>query len=112
MEKSKVNLLLVRFQDYLPAETLKNVGQALDQLPDDYFTVLSSLEMKDPTTSTILAFFGIGRFYLDQVGKNLLQIFTFYGFGFWWLIDLFTIAKDTRAKNHDKLVSSLMLLER
>jgi TM2 domain-containing membrane protein YozV len=35
--------------------------------------------------------FGAHRFYAGKVGTGLLQLFTFGGFGIWWLVDMIMI---------------------
>ncbi|NCC51377.1 MAG: TM2 domain-containing protein [Spartobacteria bacterium] len=38
-----------------------------------------------------LGVFGVHRFYLAKIGTGVLQLFTFGGFGVWWLVDMITI---------------------
>lgn len=38
--------------------------------------------------SYVLGVFGVDRFYLGKIGTALLKLFTFGGYGVWWLVDL------------------------
>jgi hypothetical protein len=40
----------------------------------------------------LLGVFGAHRFYVGKIGTGILQLFTFGGFGLWWLYDVITIA--------------------
>ena len=35
---------------------------------------------------------GVDRFMMNKIGTGLLKLFTFGGFGVWWLIDVILIA--------------------
>src|SRR6478735_2007012 len=38
--------------------------------------------------SYLLGVLGVDRFYLGKIGTGVLKLFTFGGYGLWWLIDL------------------------
>lgn len=42
--------------------------------------------------SVFLGSLGVDRFYLAQTGAGLLKLFTFGGFGIWWVVDVIMIA--------------------
>ena len=42
---------------------------------------------------------GVDRFMMGQVGLALLKLFTFGGFGVWWLVDVILIATRYQYKN-------------
>lgn len=39
----------------------------------------------------LLGFFAVDRFYLGKVGTGLIKLFTFAGFGVWYLVDLIIV---------------------
>lgn len=49
-------------------------------------------------------FFGCHYAYLDKWGYQLLYWFTFGGFGFWALFDLFTMS--SKVNNHNMILAS------
>lgn len=63
---------------------------------------------KDFLVALLLAIFlgtlGVDRFYLGKVGTGLLKLFTFGGFGIWWLIDVILIATGNATDKEGKPV--------
>ncbi|MGS2750094.1 TM2 domain-containing protein [Bacillus zanthoxyli] len=44
-------------------------------------------------------FLGAGRFYVGDIGMGILNLLTFGGFGFLWIIDLFLLSGRVDYKN-------------
>ena len=42
--------------------------------------------------SVIFGSLGVDRFIMGKVGTGLLKLFTFGGFGVWWIVDIVLIA--------------------
>ena len=42
---------------------------------------------------------GVDRFMMGHIGLGLLKLFTFGGFGVWWLVDVILIATRYQYKN-------------
>ena len=49
--------------------------------------------------SVIFGSLGVDRFIMGKVGTGLLKLFTFGGFGIWWIIDIILIATKHEFEN-------------
>lgn len=118
MDASKVNQLVAMLQEKLPADQLYLFKEEFANLDDDAFASLSLSvnQLKDPTIALLLSIFVAGgRFYIDEIGKGVLMwvLILLCGIGFiWWFIDLFSIMKDTRKYNANKLTQMMELLKK
>ena len=87
------------------------IQSKLNDMADDKATVLSSIELKDPTTMLIIELFfgglGVHRFMLGQTGMGLFMLLTGGLCGILWLIDLFTISSKTQEYNFLKVMPYL-----
>lgn len=52
-----------------------------------------------------LGYFGADRFYLGQKGTAWLKLLTVGGYGIWWVIDLFMLAKGKKKDVFGRLVA-------
>lgn len=49
--------------------------------------------------SILFGSLGVDRFLMKKIGTGLLKLFTFGGFGVWWLIDVILIATKYKYEN-------------
>lgn len=108
MDSNKVDMYLAVNSKYFPSEKIPWLKDRLLSLPDEKYSVIQCVEMKDPVISIILSIFlgsfGVDRFYIGDVGLGLGKLLTCAGAWIWWLIDLFCIMGATKRKNLEKLL--------
>lgn len=92
---------------YLPAEQIQYISQRLENLTDEQWTVLYTLDFKDSTLMLLLSLYGgtlgIDRFALGQIGLGIGKLLTLGGCGIWAIVDWFLIMDATRQANAQKL---------
>jgi hypothetical protein len=102
MEKAQANMWLSLNAENFTPQDLLAVREKLDTIEDDKFIFLQGASFQKPSIILILAIvLGWERFWLDDIALGAVKIFTFYGCGIWWLIDIFT-AKDRAQKYNFK----------
>ena len=73
--------------------------------------MISSMELKDPTTALILSIFlgslGVDRFILGDVGIGVGKLLTGGGCYIWWIVDLFLIQNRAKEVNFEKIMTML-----
>lgn len=106
MEQKRVETFLLTNQKYLPQEKLIFLKEQLMKVDEERFSMLSTIELKDPTTmllmSLFLGTFGVDRFMLEDTGMGVLKLLTGGCCGILTLIDIFSAekrAKETNLKN-------------
>lgn len=111
MDKQKVDMYLLANQKYFPSEKMPFIKEKLNQIEEDRYGMLLSLEMKDPTTLLLISIFlgslGVDRFMLGDTGMGILKLLTFGVCGILTIIDWFTISDKTKELNFNKLMSIL-----
>ena len=84
------------------------IRQRLERLDPDKAVILSSVELKDPTTALVLCLFlgglGIHRFWLKDTGMGILELLTFGLCGILALVDLFLITGKARKYNFNAIL--------
>lgn len=112
MDAQKVDLFIMNNGSKLPDEQLPFLREKLLDVPEDKWSILASVQFKDPVTALLLSLFfggiGVDRFYLGHTGLGIGKLLTCGGCGIWALIDLFLIMGATRQENLKKLQLYLM----
>ena len=108
MAQDKVDTYIMTNQKYLPAEKIVFLKQKLLEIDETKFSLVSAVEMKDPTTLLLVSIFlgtlGIDRFMLGETGMGILKLLTVGLCGVLTIIDWFTIQKKTRDLNFNNLM--------
>ena len=108
MTQDKVDTYIMTNQKYLPTEKIVFLKQKLLEIDETKFSLVSAVEMKDPTTLLLVSLFlgtlGIDRFMLGETGMGILKLLTVGLCGVLTIIDWFTIQKKTRDLNFNNLM--------
>ena len=108
MTQDKVDTYIMTNQKYLPAEKIVFLKQKLLEIDETKFSLVSAVEMKDPTTLLLVSIFlgtvGIDRFMLGETGMGILKLLTVGLCGVLTIIDWFTIQKKTQDLNFNNLM--------
>ncbi len=108
MKRESIENFLLHNAGCFEERDIKKISQGLAMVPDEMALHLLGCGFKRPGIAQVLSVFGVcgvDRFYLGEPLLALLKLFTFGGFGLWYLFDLVTIQGAARSCNADKLVS-------
>ena len=111
VDRQKVDMFLMANQKYFPAEKMMFLKEKLYHLDDSRFSMLSCIELKDPTVLLLLSLFlgswGVDRFMIKETGMGVLKLLTGGCCGVLTIIDWFTIQKKTKELNFNNLMLML-----
>ena len=111
MEKQKVDMYIMTNQKYFPTEKIMLVKERLQSMDDSKFSMLSTVELKDPMTILLVSIFlgtlGIDRFMIGDIGMGILKLLTGGVCGILTIIDWFTISKKTKELNFNNIMTLL-----
>ena len=109
MEQQKVDMFIMTNQKYFPAEKMMYLKEKLKGLDDEKFSLISMIELKDPTTLLLVSLFlggwGVDRFMIGDTGIGVLKLLTGGCCGILTLIDWFSIQNKTKELNFNKLMA-------
>ena len=111
LDQSKVDMFFMTNAKYFPEEKAVYLKDKLRTMDDEKFSLVSTIELKDPTTLLLVSIFlgtlGIDRFMLGDTGMGILKLLTAGCCGILTIVDWFTISKKTKEANFNKLMSLL-----
>ncbi|MEL1245803.1 TM2 domain-containing protein [Flavobacterium sp. DGU11] len=107
MDAQKVDMFLMTNSKFFQAQHLNYIRERLMAADDSKWSMIQSIEYKDPTTIIIVSLlaggFGIDRFLIGDTGLGVGKLLTCGGLGIWSIVDWFLIMDATRQKNMEKL---------
>lgn len=111
MDQTRVDMYIMANQKYFPTEKMVYLKERLASLDEGKFALLSTIEMKDPTTLLLVSIFlgslGIDRFMIGDTGMGILKLLTCGCCGILTIIDWFTISGKTKELNFNKVMGLL-----
>ena len=111
MDQNKVDMYVMTNQKYFPAEKIMYLKEKLAAMDESKFTMVSTVELKDPTTILLVSIFlgalGIDRFMLGDTGMGILKLLTGGCCGILTIIDWFTVSKKTKELNLNNIMTVL-----
>ena len=109
LEQSKIDMYIMTNQKYFPEGKIVYLKDKLRTMDDEKFSLISTIEMKDPTTILLVSIFlgvlGIDRFMIGDTGMGILKLLTCGCCGILTIVDWFTISKKTKELNFNKVMS-------
>jgi TM2 domain-containing membrane protein YozV len=107
MESQKVDMFIMTNAKFFESHQINGIRERLITLDDSKWPMISTLQLKDPTTSIIISIlagaFGVDRFMIGDTGMGVGKLLTCGGLGIWTIVDWFMIQGATREKNYQKL---------
>lgn len=109
MDQQKIDMFIMMNQKYFPAENIMYLKEKLKTIDDQKFSMISTIELKDPTTILLVSIFlgtlGIDRFMLGDTSMGVLKLLTAGLCGIMTIVDWFTVSKKTKELNFNNVIS-------
>lgn len=109
MEQTKLDMFIMQNSKYIPADKVIYLKEKLKNIDDEKYLLVTSVELKDPTTMLILSLFlgslGVDRFMLGDTGMGVLKLLTGGCCGILTIIDWFGVQNKTKELNFNKLMA-------
>lgn len=108
MDQQKLDMYLTTNQKYFPVEKTVSLKEALAQVEDEKFSMISTVELKDPmmmlVISVFLGGFGVDRFMLGETGMGVLKLLTGGCCGILAIYDWFTTSQKVKEMNYNRIM--------
>ncbi|MCF6361154.1 MAG: TM2 domain-containing protein [Cyclobacteriaceae bacterium] len=112
MDAQKVDMFIMTNGKFFESHHLIQIRDRLTAMDDNRWSILQTLQFKDPTTSLIVSLlaggFAIDRFIIGDTGLGIAKLLTCGGLGVWVIVDWFLIMGLTREKNFIKIQQALV----
>ena len=109
MDAQKVDMYIMANQKYFPEDKIVYLKEKLLAMPDEKCALISSTQLKSPTTLLVISLFlgtlGVDRFMLGNTGLGVLKLLTLGCCGILTIIDWCTVMKRTREYNFNKMAT-------
>lgn len=109
MDQQKIDMFVMTHQKYFPAEKIAALREKLAFMDDSKFSLISTVEFKDPTTILLISIFlgglGIDRFMIGDIGIGILKLLTCGLCGILTIVDWFTISKKVKELNFNNVMA-------
>ena len=87
------------------------IKEKLLAMDESKFSMISTVELKDPTTILLISIFlgalGIDRFMLGDTGMGILKLLTGGCCGILTIVDWFTVSKKAKETNFNNIMTIL-----
>ena len=107
MDSTKVDMFIMSNGKFFPSVHLPQIRERLIAIDDSKWSMISTIEFKDPTTSLIVSLLagslGVDRFMIGDTGMGVGKLLTCGGMGIWAIVDWFLIKDATKEKNYIKI---------
>lgn len=111
VDKQKVDMYIMSNQKYFPSDKIMYLKDKLYGIDESKFSLLSTIDLKDPTTILLVSIFlgtlGIDRFMIKDTGMGILKLLTSGCCGILTLVDWFTIQNKTKDLNFNHVMMML-----
>ena len=111
VDRNKVDMYLMSNQKYFPSEKMMYLKDKLYKIDENKFSLLSTIELKDPTTLLLISLFlgslGIDRFMLKDTGMGVLKLLTAGCCGILTIVDWFSVQNKAKEANFNALMTLL-----